>query len=362
MKRLITLFVILFIAAVPPAAAEDNFTECNIIFPDVKIRQDVSVDINVLVLKNKDPRSWFGKTIVALHGLANTASTWKPMATELFTENPIGRKVRYILAINLAGRGCSSLPEGEAGLLFGQMGLEDHVHTITNTLERIRQVGFRPRTIMAHSQAGLLVSMLQQELIDDGSSLRDRFGIRKVFLMAGIGPEQVPWAFADSGYGAEAVGEYVVDDGGELGKHVAIPDMNWLGLFFAVNPGADPSKIRLAPNAPIYDVSTENYNSPEPFWASIQLVGLELEEYRISRPLVDSGIFDKTGTELAYVAMSLDGFQTEDEQKSVYEYLTNDFNMERFAVVESEDAVHSMYISNPRELLESLVPSDITFP
>ncbi len=362
MKRLITLFVILFIAAVPPAAAEDNFIEWNIIFPDIKIGQGVSVDINVLVLVNKDPRSWFGKTIVALHGLANTANTWKPMAKELFAQNPIGRKVRCILAINLAGRGCSSLPKGEADLPFGQMGLEDHVQTVNKTLERIRQVGFRPRTIMAHSQAGLLVSMLQQELIDDGSSLRDRFGIRKVFLMAGIGPEQVPWAFADSGYGAEAVGEYVVDDGGELGKHVAIPDMNWLGLFFAVNPGADPSKIRLAPNAPIYDVSTENYNSPEPFWASIQLVGLELEEYRISRPLVDSGIFDKTGTELAYVAMSLDGFQTEDEQKSLYEYLTNDSEMKRFAVVESDDAVHSMYISNPRELLESLVPSDITLP
>ena len=87
-----------------------------------------------------------------------------------------------------------------------------------------------------------------------------------------------------------------------------------------------------------------------------------MKEYRINRPLVDRGIFDKTGTDLAYVAMSLDGFQTEDEQKSLYEYLTNDSEMKRFAVVESEDAVHSMYISNPRELLESLVPSDITLP
>ena len=62
------------------------------------------------------------------------------------------------------------------------------------------------------------------------------------------------------------------------------------------------------------------------------------------------------------IAMSLDGFQTEDEQKSIYEYLTNDSEMKRFAVVESSDAVHSMYISNPRDLLESLVSSDITLP
>ncbi len=362
MKRLITLFVILFIAAVPPAAAEDNFTECNIIFPDVKIRKGVSVDINVLVLKNTDPRAFFGKTIVALHGLANTASTWKPMATELFTENPIGRKVRYILAINLAGRGYSSLPKGEAGLLFGEMGLEDHVQTVINTLERIRQVGFRPRTIMAHSQGGLMVEMVQHALIQSGSSLRAKFGIKKVFLIAAIGPKQVSWDFADYGDAAKAVGSFVGPYHEELGFHLDLDDLDWLGLFFAVNPGADPSEIRLAPNAPIYDVSTENYNSPEPYQACLELVGLKTKDFEVERPMVDRGIFDKTGTELAYVAMSLDGFQTEDEQKSVYEYLTNDSEMKRFAVVESEDAVHSMYISNPRELLESLVPSDITLP
>ena len=353
MKRLITLVVILFIAAVPPAAAEEKFFAYDIIFPDVKIRQGVSVDINVLVLKNTDIRSFFGKTIVALHGLANTASTWKPMAEELFTENPIGRKVRYILAINLAGRGCSSLPEGEAGLLFGEMGLDDHVQTVINTLERIRQAGFRPRTIMAHSQGGLIVQMVQQALIESGSSLRAKFGIKKAFLMASVCPAQVPWFFAESGAGATAVGPFIEPTDEDLGPHLAIPDWIWPNLFFAANNGTIPG---LPANAPTEeDVTAENYNSPEPYVASIQLVG-------INRPMVDRGIFDNTGTKLACVAMSLDGFVSASEQEVLYEYLSNDSDMNKFAVVESEDAVHSMYISNPRELLESLVPSDITLP
>lgn len=359
MKQIIAVFVVIFIVAIAPVAADDNFFAYDLIFRDVGIRQGVTADINVLVLKNKDPRSYFGQTVVALHGLANTASTWKPMAKELFTDNPIGRRVRCILAINLAGRGYSSLPKGEAGLLFGEMGLEDHVQVVIKTLERIREAGFRLRTIMAHSQGGLIVQMVQQALIDGGSSLRIEFGIRKVFLMAAIGPKQLSWAFAENG-GEAAVGRYIVQNGDELGPHLAIPDMDWLGLFFAINPGADPLEIRLAANAPFEAMSTEKYNSPEPLVASLRLVGSK--DYQIDRPMVDRGIFDKTGTSLACVAMNLDGFVSKSEQGILYEYLSNDSGMSRFAVVESDDAVHSMYISNPRELLESLVPSDITLP
>jgi len=51
------------------------------------------------------------------------------------------------------------------------------------------------------------------------------------------------------------------------------------------------------------------------------------------------------------------------EQEAIlYEYLTNDTKRKRFAVVASDDAVHSMYISNPRGLLEALVPSSISLP
>ena len=87
------------------------------------------------------------------------------------------------------------------------------------------------------------------------------------------------------------------------------------------------------------------------------------------RPWVDPGIFDKTGTNLEFVAMSQDSFQAFPDQEelgqqeaALYEYLTNDYSLKRFTVVESEDAVHSMYISNPRELLEALVPSNISLP
>ena len=67
--------------------------------------------------------------------------------------------------------------------------------------------------------------------------------------------------------------------------------------------------------------------------------------------------------------MGRDSFQAFPEQEALgeqeamlYEYLTNDSRLKKFTVVDSEDAVHSMYISNPRGLIEALVPSKISLP
>ena len=359
MKRIVAMLVVLLTVAVTPVAADDHFFAYDLVFPDVYLQPGVTADINVLVLKNTDPGCRHGKSIIALHGLANTANTWKPLANELFSDNPVGREVCSILAINLPGRGYSSLPKGEAGLRFEHLALNDHAQAVIGTLERVRQAGFHPRAIMAHSQGGLIVQMVQQALIESGSSLRAEFGIKKAFLMASIGPAAVPWVFAESGAGEIAVGSFVVKDDEELGTHVAIPDAYWLGLFFVVNPGANPEDLTVAANAPFEAVVTEGYNSPEPFIASLQLVGSEL--YAIPRPEVDR-TSAPAGTKLECVAMSRDGFQTVSEQEALYEYLTNDSRLTKFAAVDSDDAVHSMYISNPRELLESLVPSNISLP
>ncbi|MBT8364904.1 MAG: alpha/beta hydrolase, partial [Deltaproteobacteria bacterium] len=176
MKRIVAMLVVLLIVAVTPVAADDHFFAYDLVFPDVDLRSGVTADINVLVLKNTNPGCRYGKSLIAVHGLANTANTWKPLANELFSDNPIGRKVRSILAINLPGRGYSSLPKGEMDLLFGELTLNDQARAVIGTLERIRQAGFHPRTIMAHSQGGLIVQMVQQALIEDGSSLRAEFG------------------------------------------------------------------------------------------------------------------------------------------------------------------------------------------
>ncbi len=184
--------------------------------------------------------------------------------------------------------------------------------------------------------------------------MRDEFGIKKAFLMASIGPAEVDWNYAESGAGAADVGPFIIEDP-ELGVHVMISDMVWPFMFF-VNP--EDKNNEVAANAPFEAVATEGYNGPEPLFASLQLLGLP----PFNRPAVDRGIFDKTGTRLEFVAMSQDSFQTVSEQEVLYEYLTNDSRLKKFATVDSKDAVHSMYISNPRELLESLVPSNISLP
>lgn len=369
MKRLISILVVLFIAAAAPAIADDHFFSYDLIFPDVYLQDGVAADINVLVLKNTNQRcdkghkGHKGKSIIALHGLANTASAWKPLASELFSDNPIGKEVCSILAINLPGRGYSGLPEGETGLLFGQLTLDDHAQAVIGTLERVRQAGFHPATIMAHSQGGLIVQMVQQALLDDGSSLRSEFGIKKAFLIAPIGPAAVPWGYATSGKGATDVGGFLNFSNPEVGPHVAIPDGIWPYLFFAY------PEVGWADNRPLFEeVASEGYNSPESLNASLQLVRSEaLAELIGLAPLdppqtVDRGIFDKTGTRLEFVEMSRDSFQTAGEPAMLYEYLTNDSSLKKFAVVDSGDAVHSMYLSNPSELLEALIPSKISLP
>jgi pimeloyl-ACP methyl ester carboxylesterase len=162
MKRIVAMLIVLLIVAVTPAAADNHFFSYDIIFPDVYLKDGGVADINVPVLKNTDQRcdtghkGHKGKSIIALHGLANTASTWKPLASELFSDNPIGKEVCSILAINLPGRGHSGLPEVEAGspFTFGHLTLDDHAQAVIGTLERIRLAGFHPKTIMAHSRGG----------------------------------------------------------------------------------------------------------------------------------------------------------------------------------------------------------------
>ena len=135
MKRIVAMLAVLLIVAVTPAAADDDFFSYDLVFPDVELRPDVTADINVLVLQNSDKECRRGKTLIALHGLANTANTWRPLAAELFSDNPIGPEVCRILAINLPGRGYSSLPKGEAGLSFGELTLNDHTQAVIGILD-----------------------------------------------------------------------------------------------------------------------------------------------------------------------------------------------------------------------------------
>lgn len=66
------------------------------------------------------------------------------------------------------------------------------------TLDGLRGEGIRVRTLIGHSQGGLLIQMAQQRLIDEGSDLRQRFRIRKAILLASVGSAEIPWFFVES--------------------------------------------------------------------------------------------------------------------------------------------------------------------
>ncbi|MGE5894974.1 MAG: alpha/beta fold hydrolase [bacterium] len=313
----------------------------DITMKDVMLRPGVSVDVHLKVYVN-EPHPCYGKIVFAVHGLAHTSATWEPFAEEVFKENPTGRKVCQIVAVDLPSRGGTTLP---TGMLFGDLTLGDHVTVLQTVLKRLPAIGIRPDAILGHSQGGLLIQMTQQALRDMGTDLRQAFNVKNVVLLAPVGPRELPWYFADSGTAAAVIGGFVAFDPA-LGLHISIPDAVWPYVFFTNFSGM------LVPGAPTpAEVAAKGYNAPEPLFASLELAGLP----PFTRPSVDPGIFTlDSGAVLQVVGYQNDVFVLVPEAMMLYQYLTGDSTNAGFVAVPGDYAVHDTHVSAPRTLLDAI--------
>jgi hypothetical protein len=195
---------------------------------------------------------------------------------------------------------------------------------------------------MGHSQGALLIQMLQQTLADGNTSLRRRFGIRQVVMLAPVAPQAIPWAFVDNGTAATLLQQFVAF-APALGTHVAIPDPAWPFVFFSDLSGT------VAAGAPDpAQVAARGFNAPEPLFGALQLVGGP----PFVRPAVDAGIFGAgSKTTLAVASFEQDTIVNAGEAAMLYEYLTGDGSREGVVEVRGASAVHDMYVSDPRTLL-----------
>ncbi|PON18793.1 hypothetical protein C2W62_06150 [Candidatus Entotheonella serta] len=279
---IVTLATLLLV--VQSALAAPN-TDYDVTIEDIELRPGVEVDIHVEVFVN-EATPCRSRTFFAVHGFAHTAATWQPLAESLFDNNPTGPVVCRVAAINLPGRGDSSLP---SGLSYSELTLNDHVTAILATLDGLRSRGVRPRALIGHSQGGLLIQMAQQELIDSGTNLRRQFRIRDVILLASALPAQIFWDFLNSGAAEAVISQFLTNDP-VLGQVIDIPDAAFPGVFFSDLNGNVASG---AP--PLAQVASRGYNAPEPLFATLQLVG----EAPFSRPSINRGIFaPQRGTRL----------------------------------------------------------------
>jgi pimeloyl-ACP methyl ester carboxylesterase len=311
----------------------------------IVFRPDVTVDIHARVFVNPAHPSQ-GVTVLALHGLSHTANSWGPFADSLFTHNPAGRKVGQVVALNMPGHGQSGVP---AGLPLGDLTLDDYATILVRCLEALRDYKFHPRTVIAHSLGGLVTQMAQQQLLEQGTSLRRAFNIDAVMFLGTATPSAVA---DDNSFWLPIIGMC------EAYGWTVVPfpafAIDWRGgvLFWNFNG-------ELIPGTPSLEEIVENgYIGAEPLAVLKQMTGYPPFE----RPSVDPGIFGvRSRTTLKLITYEQDLLDSTLTAQQVYEYLTGDLGLTQFFIVPGDNTAHSLHIADPGYLLESIA-GQITFP
>ncbi|MGE5358090.1 MAG: alpha/beta hydrolase [Bacteroidales bacterium] len=304
----------------------------------IEIRPEVTLDLHAAVFVDES-HACEGNVALAIHGIMHTAATWERMVAALFDDNPAGRKICRVVALDMPGRGGSTVP---ANLWFGVVTAEDYATAILGALDQLRALHIRPDTVFAHSAGGLLMQIAQQRLLDRGTDLRKAYGVKDVVLLASATPKQIPVYAIDSGLFAQTIISFAQVD--RSAGTLAIPDSAWAWLFFA--PDLTNASL-VVPGAPTpAEVTARHYKAAEPLGL---LTGLT------DRAVIDAGIFAPAHqTVLSVVAYEQDIIFRPDEERALYRYLTGDETDERFVVVPSYEAVHDTHISNPALLLRYL--------
>jgi pimeloyl-ACP methyl ester carboxylesterase len=338
------VLVLVFLAQAAHAGAGDY----DLFLDEVELRPGVTSDIHVKVFVN-DQQPWFGKTVFAIPGWLHTAQTWDQYAEALFTHPFRGVRTSRLVAIDLPGHGQSTLP---TNFLFGQLLLDDYVTAILATLDGLRDQGIRPQQITGHSLGGLLTQMLQQRLVDSGSSLFREYGIVKALLLAPSAAAPVAQSGDNSGNQDLTVFLGYSD---QLWYHFDIPASDWPGVFF-VNWDGVISTDTPSPE----DIEGRGYRAPGPLFSAMQTVGAEMPGLPyFPIPEVSPGIFGvQAGTLLHIVSYEDDTMIPVSKCTELFDHLICCPWWSRSTVIEAEgevhDRVHDLHISNPNVIIDAM--------
>lgn len=330
---------------VQAASASAALRESSLAF-DVQLRGTIPVSIHARVWEGS---ARGGATVLAVPGLSETAAVYGPLATTILQDRVLRRVVRRVIAIEMPGHGESGVPPVESGLKFGDLVIEDNVSVVVQSIDALAQQRLAPSILIGHSMGGLEVQAAQQALLDQQSSLA-RHGIRRVLLLAPVPPHGRPWTVPQTGDLSSLVQQDPV-----LGTYVAFPPEVFIAQSFGTPAGT------LVAGAPTPDeVMQAGYVGPEPLGLLLQLVEAPVtlpdgSMFTPARPSVDQGAFAlRNGTLLKLASFSQDVLVPAADLAALYPYLTLDpFNL-GYVPVETADAAHCMFISNPEGVLEAL--------
>jgi pimeloyl-ACP methyl ester carboxylesterase len=313
-----------------------------VMLEDVEFEPGVTVDVFVNAYGDLDhihSVRQLGKCQLAIHGGVFAAASWRPYAEAL------GHK-GCVLSADMPLRGNSGTPEGGQ---FGDLDLFSYTSAYIEILDRLADHGVEPETILGHSMGGTLTQMIQQRLVDEGSSLHDRYGIEDAILVASDLPAEVPWALGDSGNLTGLIEAFAVNDP-EHGLLFEIPVELWPAFYFTdlngnVVPGA------LTPE----QIESGGFNAlGEPLQAIHQLNGTG---GFTSRPSAAAGLFSNRGTRLRAIAYEQDIYVQLAESETLYQHLSGDYESNCFVPVFGPDMVHTVQFSNPQALVDAIESS-----
>jgi len=310
-----------------------------IMLEDVEFEPGITVDVFVNAYGDVDHlhhARQLDRCQFAIHGGVFAAASWRPYAEALGNG-------KCVISADMPVRGNSGVPEGGQ---LGDLDLFSYSNAYVEILDRLAERGVEPDTILGHSMGGTLTQMLQQRLVDEGSSLQDRWGIDDAVLVASDLPAEVPWALGDSGDLTGLIEAFAVNEP-EHGLLFEIPVELWPAFYFTdlqgnVVPGA------LTPE----EIEAGGFNAlGEPLQAIHQLNGTG---GFTSRPSADAGLFFEQGTRLRAIAYEQDIYVQLGESETLYQHLTGDVESECFVPVFGPGTVHTVQFSDPQALVNAL--------
>ena len=321
---------------------------------NIEYQPGKTIDINVNLYVNEDATTSDQKSrILAIHGMAHTANTWHLLSEEFFNNSPYGYNISEFYAIDAAGRGGSSFPTNG---VFGMMLCDDYVTIILAVLDQLNEQNKLPGIIIGHSMGGILVQMTQQRLVDQGTSLWDKYRIKKAILLGSSIPDGLEWNAVTSGHSAAKLLPFfqpATPNGPVLNltpthTNPNAPPYVWPYFFFHNLVGA-PVSSRY-PNH--FDI--DEYSALESGMAIFQLAGSLIGGFT-HRPYIDKGLFKRNkGTELSVFGFDNDVHVSEIEEIELYKFLTCDKNLRRSYSIYGDDAIHDIHISDPFAIVELL--------
>jgi pimeloyl-ACP methyl ester carboxylesterase len=281
-------------------------------------------------------------TVLAVHGFTETATTYGPLADAIFADGVLGHRIARVISLDLIGHGQSPAPtfvppEGK----FGDLIIEDNVSTVIQAIDILRARGLGARMIIGHSMGGLTVMAVQEALLSQGSSLAAH-GILTALLLAPVPPANATWTMGPP----RDLSAFVITDP-VLGTYLQLPP-----FIAQIGGGYTTLAGTLAPNAPtVEQIVTQGYHDKEPITVALQLTGAIPLPRPSARPRAFS--FEK-GTTLILASFSQDVLVPAGDLDDVYTLLTG-WPGPLYRPVVADDAVHSMFITNPKGMLRGLI-------